>query len=210
MSELYRNFGTAALNDTPCPDNTTIIVTGVARSGTSMVASSLVSLGLPMGDKIDDSVFEDIQVAKVLDDRKAMADLIARKNAAHAKWGFKRPMAFDNISANLDLFRNPRIVVTFRDAASIAMRNVISMRFEFLPALGLATAHNAQLTKFVTAIAVPTLVISYEKALTEPEQYARELCSFCGIDAPIETRSAVADMVQSGPPRYLEMARRKD
>ena len=202
----YRNFGITILNDRPCEDEATIIVVGVPRSGTSMIAASLIALGVPMGDRMDDAVYEDTQMAGALDKPEALARAIGQRNAKFPKWGFKRPLAFVNMAKDLRSFRKPRLVIPFRDSAAIAMRNVISMRFDFVPALGLAVRQTVQLSDFIRDVTVPTMVVSYEKAISNPSVFTEELSTFCAV----ENKPAALEVIVNGPPRYLEKARLKD
>jgi hypothetical protein len=71
----------------------TIVVTGVARSGTSLVASVLKAAGLHMGDFLHDVVQEDAQMLEIVRSRDTalLRTLIQQRNAQHPRWGFKVP-----------------------------------------------------------------------------------------------------------------------
>ena len=64
----YINYGTTTINKPDIKqDQKTIVIFGVARSGTSMVAAVLDTLGIFLGDKKDDIFFEDIQISNILE-----------------------------------------------------------------------------------------------------------------------------------------------
>src|SRR5580704_5514110 len=72
----------------------TFIVTGLHRSGTSLVASVLRQVGIFMGIQINGLVHEDEAIAKMLiaRDFPALTQLIRERDAAYGTWGFKFPM----------------------------------------------------------------------------------------------------------------------
>src|SRR5690242_11463490 len=126
------NYGFVRLKDAPRQDTATIIVVGLPRSGTSMVASVLKTLGVFMGRVIDNVVFEDHEMADAIEPGKErrLADLIAARNAQHRIWGFKRPEAYKQLPRICVTCRNPRVIVTFRDILAISLRNNISMQLD--------------------------------------------------------------------------------
>ena len=213
VNEL-KSLGISILN-TPTAggvkDSATVIVVGVPRSGTSMVASTLHKLGVFMGNRTDKAVFEDVEIASAIEssDKKQLKSLIELRNREHAIWAFKRPNVFNLIDKHLPLFRNPRFVVVFRDPAAIAKRNEISMHRDFLSELRTANEQTGKLVKFVSRLKLPAMVVSYEKALLNPEPFIDALVDFCGIDANEQQRGKAAGVIENGPERYLFSARAK-
>src|SRR5271168_3177873 len=107
----------------------TLIVTGLYRSGTSLVASILRNAGIFMGRQINDAVFEDQEMGATLrsGDAGALRRLIDERNASHGTWGFKLPELHTHLHpGQLALFDNAHLIVTFRDIAAIAVRNSLS------------------------------------------------------------------------------------
>ena len=108
----------------------TLIVVGVARSGTSMVAGVLEKLGVFMGTRRDQIVFEDTELAAMLEAQPPIEnarDWLRARDSVHQVWGWKRPDAFKYLSSYLPAFRNPCLIVTFRDLLAISMRNAIAV-----------------------------------------------------------------------------------
>ena len=68
--------------------NRTIIVTGVARSGTSLIAALLKTAGVFMGEFLYDVVNEDAHMLELLRsrDRTLLKQLIRQRNGKHASW----------------------------------------------------------------------------------------------------------------------------
>src|SRR5215469_14307644 len=93
----------------------TFIVTGLFRSGTSLVASILQRAGLFIGEKINDVVYQDEEIYSALEarDAAALARIIARRNVDHRSWGFKYPMLWNAVEPRqLGLFDRPRLIIT--------------------------------------------------------------------------------------------------
>lgn len=210
-TELLKNAGVAVLRPNPIApgDTATIIVVGVARSGTTMVGTALRKLGLHMGNRAHNPVAEDVEIASLLEggETSQLKALIAEKNEQHPVWGFKRPEAFRLLPKYLQHFRNPRIVVTFRDPVAIAKRNEISMHMEFIDALTKASDATQELVRFVRDLDRPTLAVSYEKAMGNPDAFVEALCEFCGVSPDDEQRGEALDSIQNGPDSYLKSSR---
>ena len=121
------NIGTGpnAWKDSP----RTIVVNGVARSGTSLVAGALHHLGLFLGDHSIDPVYEDQCLGRALDEgeKKDLQRIVADYNSRHNVWGYKLPGKLSKIQNLNKLLRNPIYIFTFKDIFSIANRNRISL-----------------------------------------------------------------------------------
>ena len=72
------------------PVRRTLVVLGVERGGTSMVAGVLRALGVPMGDRAGLN-HEDPAFLK--DDPDKLRRAIRTRNKQHDMWGFKVPKA---------------------------------------------------------------------------------------------------------------------
>lgn len=187
----------------------TIIVVGVARSGTSMVAKTLRELGVFIGAKADQAVHEDVEIARALETRdlEALRRLVSERDGKHDVWGFKRPGAYKLIDRFVQHFRNPRFVITFRDPVAIAKRNEISMQMDFMKALHLAVHEMGELVYFVDRLKQPAMLVSYEKALLNPEAFVSNLVEFCGISISPDLARQAAAAIENGPARYLNSSR---
>ncbi|MFT4262129.1 MAG: hypothetical protein QM572_01985 [Nocardioides sp.] len=208
-----RNSGLVELRGSSGPrwrdrDARTLIVVGVPRSGTTMVATALVRLGVPMGE-LNEDVYEDLETAAALEQGEvALLPLIERRNQAHRVWGFKRPEAFTALDpARIGIFRRPRVLATFRDPVAIAERNRISVHQDFMAGLRRAVRETRRLVQWLGLLPCPVFVISYEKALGSPEELIDGLVSFCGLTPTAEQRAAAIDSVQNGTSAYLDASR---
>jgi hypothetical protein len=172
----------------------TIIVTGVARGGTSMLAQALDRLGLFLGDSRDSVVVEDTEILDALQntDMGRLEAIIADRNQRFARWGFKVPNIHKLLpAADQRRFRNPRYVVAFRDPLAIARRNELSMRQDAVKAIREAGENIMNLTSYVCTLTAPVMLISYEKALQNAEYMIKMMSAFCGL-RPREEQEAAA------------------
>jgi hypothetical protein len=141
----------------------TFIVTGLHRSGTSLAASVLQQAGIYIGSEINDIVFEDEAIARILASRDsgALRRLIAERNANYRTWGFKQPMLCNDLdAARLALFNDPHLIVTFRDPVSISVRTSLSEFREPAQALGAAMDDLNAMMAFLGRTSCPSLLLS--------------------------------------------------
>lgn len=88
------------------PRERTVVVVGLPRGGTSMVAGVLHRIGIPTGEG---RVVEDQDLGGAFDkgDDDRFRELIAAKNVAHDVWGWKRQASHGRLEFVDQSFRNP-------------------------------------------------------------------------------------------------------
>ncbi len=193
----------------------TLIISGVARSGTSMVARVLLAAGVYLGENLDDVVFEDSAFALMLESGSYQPDVLAKlletRNERHPVWGFKRPHLHQQGQDLIRQFRNPHLILTVRDPVAIAERNALSERLEATSALEDAASDLHDLIRYAASAECPVLLVSYEKAISMPEMFVRQLFSFCGLELPISKKrlAALAKLVEPNRPAYVGAAKRE-
>jgi len=205
----------------------TFIVTGLFRSGTSLVASLLRQAGIFMGQQINDAVFEDEEILSILreGDVAKLKQLIAERNANYGTWGFKIPLIYTFLRPKqLALFDNAHLIVPFRDIASIVVRNSLSeykeamtgspeavsqlQHKEAMSALREAVRQLDAMLKFVGNVNTPSLLLSYEKALIFPGDFVDTLMQFCGLPTNTALRARLISLVEPNRKDYIARARR--
>ena len=198
-------------NDRQAGSPRTLIVSGVARSGTSMVARILAGAGVFIGAEMDDIVFEDHAFARLFEhpdfDRARLQQIIKIRNGQHRVWGFKRPHLHVHGSDVIAMFRNPMVILTVRDPVAIAERNAIAEQRESIHGLTSAINDLQDMVRFAEALTCPILLVSYEKAIRNPEHFVEQLLRFCDID-PSASRHDLHSLVEPDRPAYIESARR--
>ena len=190
----------------------TFIVTGLYRSGTTLVASMLRQVGMFMGEEINDIVHEDEAVARIIEegDRAALLQLVAARNAAYGTWGFKLPMLCRWLAAaDMPLFHQPHVIVTFRDPLAISVRTSLSEYQDPMQALHDAGHDMAAMVRFVEALGCPTLLVSYEKALVFPSDMVDAIAGFCDLPHSNALRQQLVGAIRPNRETYLLGARRR-
>ena len=207
LIEFHKAHGSAQPSDVR-----TLIVSGAARSGTSMVARVLDAAGVPMGELLDDVVFEDHAFADLFSqptvDLDALDRLVRHRDRTHPVWGFKRPNLHPYGAGLVSRFRNPFLIVTLRDPVAIAERNATAEQIDLQAALSMAMDNLGETVRFAQAATCPVLLVSYEKAVRNPDRFVERLLEFCGLPVPPAERERLRHLVEPDRPAYIEGARR--
>ncbi|HME23936.1 MAG TPA: hypothetical protein VKI44_21845 [Acetobacteraceae bacterium] len=189
----------------------TLLITGLARSGTSMLAAVLGAAGVWLGDHVYQPINEDAEITQMLRARDftRLDALIARQNAKTPIWGFKMPDLHQFLQHDeLMRFRNPHLIVIFRDPVAVAGRNALSEQTDGIQAIVEATAAMHSLAQFVRASCLPFLFLSYEKALVFPRVFVDSVLSFCGIALDEAKRTDLLHHVQPNRTQYVLTSKR--
>ena len=166
----------------PPPDETeyTIVIFGVPRGGTTMVAGVAQRCGLYIGDNLRVNLEDpDFHAQPVPNMRMA----VAQRNLVHPVWGWKYPRAADYLVALLPQLRNPRLIVVFRDMVA-NMARIQKQDESALKALRAVFQMQRKNIELIEAAHLPTLLVSYEKAVSNPISFAAELAQFIGLPPP--------------------------
>ncbi len=186
------------------------IVSGVGRSGTSMIAKVLDALGLPMGKTDGLEVFEDQEFIKALIsfDYNHMRKIIRDYDAVHRRWGFKFASLQNHVfPPQLQHFRNPRLIVVSRDPIATASRSHASDpdKKGIEETLLNVAKQMSDMINFVRSVECPTLLVSYEKFITFPDRAIDALAQFCGIVVTDEIRIRARHAVEPNNPKYIRL-----
>lgn len=169
------------------PGPKTVIVVGHARSGTSLVARALHVAGVPMwlhGPLTAN--YEDKEFVKVLQDaidkppldEARMDGLIAERDRAYETWGFKAPTAMEELPYLLHHTRNPQVILVFRDMLATCLREHLSVDSDPWEAFESILSYQANMLTMLRNTDVPCFLVSYEKAILNPEFFCRKLGEF--------------------------------
>ena len=189
----------------------TLLITGLARSGTSMLAALLQAAGVWLGDHVYQPINEDAEITQMLRARDftRLDALIGRQNAKAPVWGFKMPDLHQFLQHDeMVRFRNPHLMVIFRDPVAVAARNMLSEQVDGTQAIIEATSAMHALTQFVRASHLPFLFLSYEKALVFPRVFIDNVLDFCGIVLDEAKRAELLEHVQPNRSQYVLTANR--
>lgn len=204
-----RNLGAVRLNATPSRGEKTIVILGVARGGTSMVAGILRHLGVFLGDKAAAPVFEDVRLAEAIEasDMAGARAIVSAYDSVHPVWGFKRPGLVEHLSWAPALFRHPAYVFIFRDVLAIGNRNALSMKSDVLKSMKQSLRQYEVMREFIATTDAPALLVSNEKALIHPTEFVSELVAWTGLEVTSEQVARATASIVIDPPDYLNASR---
>jgi len=188
----------------------TIVVVGVARGGTSMIAGVLFHMGVFMGKKACPPVFEDVHLANAIEtgDIQEIRNIISEYNDRNHIWGFKRPSIIDHLDIMHHEFLNPIYIFVFKDMAAIANRNVLSMGFEFTDMLNRAHKDYGKIIDFISNQEnLNGYVVSYEKAMVYKEQFVMQLKNIVGNSGGKVGLNEAVSFINREPALYLDKSR---
>lgn len=172
--------------------NKTIIVTGLARSGTSMLSQILhEELEVWMGNfnsmpSRHYPVYEDCEIVGHAS-RGKWEDLekeARKRDKEKGIWGFKHPIVLDDPSNILSRLTNPHIILSFRDPVAILGRELrfknqehseTSTKCQHLRTL---VQETKRLYEFMHSCKYPLLVISHERAKESREETVKLISRF--------------------------------
>ena len=206
------NYGVQVLHpEAATNEPITVIVLGMERSGTSMVAKMLESMGIYMGTQRDLAVYEDMEIAGLLESRKTdkqtLAQLIEERNGKHGIWGFKRPRAVGYIRKFEKYFRNIHYVIPFRDLVAIANRDLLSLNSKLMHSMTHANRQYSKIIKFVEKSKFPCFIFSYEKALLKQDAFIESLASYLKLQLTDEMKAQARSAVLVDSSLYLKSTR---
>jgi hypothetical protein len=190
----------------------TLIVSGVGRGGTSLAASVLYHAGIYMGQHLGEAVYEDQEILHAMQtsNRDLLTRLIALRNASHHTWGLKIPSLHAMIEyQDISLFRNPYLIVMFRDPVAVAERTAIAEYRNALVTMRETLDALRNLLGFLHNIAAPALLCSYEKALINPANFVDTVGRFCDISLDDGKRKSLLAVIEPNPISYITVARRR-
>lgn len=188
----------------------TLVVVGVARGGTSLVAGALHHLGVFVGDKAYAPVFEDIRLAGTLEsgDMEDAGHILAEYGSRFPVWGFKRPGIVDSLPQWHSLWRNPVYLFVFKDIFSVANRNAISMREDLTYSLKIACDQNRKIVDFIAESGCDGVLYSYEKIMADRELFLRSLIDMLpGSTVDRERFDQAMRFIRPNPEDYLDASR---
>ncbi len=188
------------LRASPVADTATAIITGIGRSGTSMVAAVASALGVNMGQSWAQALYEDehFNWAITYHHHELRRQLSAERDVAYAHWGFKFPGLHNALQPpELEQFRSPRLVICVRDAVAVT-QSICKYEREpkvFLDVLDHVQLEQSLMLRFAKLAEVATILVSYEKCLAKPATFVLGLAAFLGLKPSEDTLQKAVLMV---------------
>ena len=171
--------------------NKTFVLFGNPRGGTTMIANVVRSMGIFLGDdlpvNLEDNGFNWDILSRLepelsrKDKITSIKKVIEDRNAQYDVWGWKYPRAdvyFKDISPALV---NPMLICVFRDVVASTWRGVVRRRQEPLNLMRRALDLQSSNLRLIEKSKLPTLLVSYEKAIADPLQLVTSLNRFMSL-----------------------------
>ena len=156
----------------------TVVVLGVPRGGTTMVAGIVQRCGISLGDDLPTNLEDQAFVGVPIED---MVLTIAERNRTKKVWGWKYPRAAIYLPIIQEYLINPHYIIVWRDvfAASSRRRHRGESMHDALRWAHKIQEQNIEVTRNLSG---PQLMISYEKAILDPVEAANQMCDFLDIE----------------------------
>jgi hypothetical protein len=199
-------------------DESTILIVGQARAGTTMVGLVLREMGIPMGERIG-PVHEDNELGAFVPQLQTgvvpanFLCAVASRNKAYPIWAWKRPDLYSCLGVLTPKLRNPLLVCILRDAVALASRNCISLpdsseiQSKAMGSLDQAIHEQKAIFDAICSTQLPTLLLSYEKAISRPDEFLGALARFVGKELNKEEQARLSTLVMPNHPGYALRAR---
>ena len=185
----------------------TIVVMGLARSGTSMMATILKTLGVFIGDSLTKGSLEDKEISNLMEassDDETLKKIISQRNKSHKIWGWKRPGAFKKIAKYENLLRNPFYIFMTRDLAAISLRRSIAVNTKINDNLFQAQKQYLSYINFISSTALPSLIIPNEIANSDKDFFIESIVEFLGLDCNKKQIKESKKIIQPNNNSYLQ------
>lgn len=201
---IWANEGLLA----PLPlGSVSLLITGVARGGTSFAASVCHHLGVDLGRL--GPRYENQKLAKALlagDFEKLRERLLAPRDPGMA-FGWKLPAMNAHLDAVAAMVENARFIFILRDPVAVSLRKQLSPETKGNPFRDARSVIGAlgRICAFADHAKRPCLLLSYEKGLTNPLGAVQDLADFIGRAVTTEEAVTIADAVARDQTTYVTM-----
>jgi hypothetical protein len=183
----------------------TVIVLGVGRGGTSLVAGCLRALGVCMGVAPHPLKHEWSPIVYLADgkiDVAATYRTIQQMDRDYSPWGWKSPRDVFQLEQILPLLRDPGFVFVTRDLLEPSLSGLSYQDVPLYISLDeTATVYRA-ITSRLRFWPWPALIVPFAEALQQPKSLVSLLCSFLKLEADREAVVHATDFIQPGTNAY--------
>jgi len=174
----------------------TVIVVGLGRGGTSVVAAVLDALGVYMGPREELSTqgaFESaVFIHGTRQDREAE---IARLNELHSIWGWKWPYGADLLSDMYAGVRNLHPIFVFRDVVALMQSYAVHANESVDEVAENLWGRYCNLYEAAMGTELPALLVSFERVKMRPVDFVHSVADFLRLEITSSQVSEAASRV---------------
>lgn len=181
----------------------TVIVSGVQRGGTSMVAGVMGELGIDLGPVALNHEDPNFLVLA----GSELQSYVDARNRDVQRWGFKLPGAHVDKNLEAIAFRNPIWVFVFRNVVSNIDSLLAHGAENTLEAYERICVYYQAMLKSMRDCSVPYVLVSYERAVAEPERFVKELAVQFNLEPDRQTVEKATRQITGDGGGYLPASR---
>ncbi len=170
----------------------TVVIVGVQRGGTSMVAGAVRELGVNLGKNLGNNHEDPLFLPK---DIEAIRTVVAKRNAEFDVWGWKMPHTSEYLAKLAPELRNPFVIVVFRNLLAMAESQMKRSETIFETAFRFSLNRLIQVSSLVPELQCPMMLVNYEKAVAKPRQFVDELNEFLHLNADPSAQERAIEMI---------------
>ena len=170
----------------------TVVIIGIQRGGTSMVAGVARELGVNLGKNLGVNHEDPAFVTK---DLSAIRAAIQERNDQSDLWGWKMPHTSEYLLDLLPSIRNPHVIVVFRNVLAITRTQMRRSDADFETAFKFASERTRQVGSIVPEIDAPLMVVDFEKAAAARAEFVSELVEFLHLQPGEATMAKALAMI---------------
>ncbi|WGL17294.1 hypothetical protein PVT68_03090 [Microbulbifer bruguierae] len=160
----------------------TVVIFGVPRGGTTMVAGVVQRLGVDLGEDLPVNLEDPAFNGKSIEE---MLQSIFTRNRCKKLWGWKFPRARSYLEDIQEYLVRPHYIIVWRDVLANATR-LIGRGSSVIEALNHAHTIQRKNIDVLDKLNGPCLLVSYEKAILNPEALARQISKFIDVNARLD------------------------
>jgi len=183
----------------------TVVVLGVERGGTSMVAGIIRALGIDMGKKVGLN-HEDPQF--LAEDTKVLANRIRARNRESSVWGFKVPKSANFLAFYEEHLRKPYYVVVHRNALAIADSWVQRGAGNPLDVIEHTIRYHTQILDHCRQTKRPVLMLNYERCVASDEgklEAVQTIANFLDVELTEDLKERAEAMITGDGKGYVNL-----
>ena len=169
----------------------TLILFGMPRGGTTMIANVVRSMGVYLGEELpvnlEDGDFNWDVLGRTNPEWSREQKIASIKQAVESRnqkfdvWGWKYPRMDLYLKDICSQVVNPMFVCVFRDVVASTWRGVVRRGQPAVGVIRYALELQANQLALLEEAGAPALLVSYEKAIDDPLQLAASLNQFMGL-----------------------------
>lgn len=182
-------------------DQQTLVITGQARGGTSIVSYIYRRAGFYLGEKLSPDNHEDTEIRKALFTRQ-FDDLVERRNT-RPRWGFKAPYVLSALAMLEVKLRNPVFIICYRNPIAIA-RSIVRHDPDYktntqnlLSALDRAIQLQAVARHQFNVLRSPIALVDVDMAKQQPAVFVTEILELMSIKPVASLRNEIATEIST-------------